>query len=663
MLKTELIFYQDGTMVLQLLGGFQEHSREIDNLLVSGDYDAALNELEALTDVPDDDIAPEVYGDFWLRRALCLLLFRPRAECARLIARDRAQLDVKSKKHFMLACAAMDALGRGDPILLRAATERFSQGLDHYPQSALPRLLARLEEQIPAGMVDLQLPLDHHDYGVTSYSLWRIGLTAMVKGAHQEALQCFRESMKRYELGQMDADVLWSWFDAILALLMLDQLAGAEQLYEEYSDRATTSQPHFETASKEIIKAYRQRDASSVLRAQELMAHKWKEFKVSEYPAIFRAFESKITELAEPKSSIAISSGAKPQRRHGLLVCRPAVEGDLDRLIEIAQEVNLGSTRPDKKSILEQIAICKNTLTGSISWEQGILYLVTEIVSDNGSREVVGSCKLQKMAEGCWARVTHQRVAKMVSEGRRRRAEYDQLAYDSSKINALEFSGNAVLQAYRNQGIGTFHTQARLLFLLAHTVPGIKYLYADLLTDSIDNAFPFYETVVRPLIGRDIGYDAADDLRYFDTQFFESLLGKVGDSDPPVQIPIHTLPPDIRRNLGKVRDQTIPAKKVLEKYKFRETRKFDLLDGGQYMEIHLDELKRSNFDQRLTAKRSTHAVAPNEQSVAFSPADRSPSEFFAVRTQAKIRDRDFLIPTQLYRELEIQHDEIVRVIS
>jgi arginine N-succinyltransferase len=557
----------------------------------------------------------------------------------------------------------LDALGRGDPILLRAATERFSQGLDQYCQSALPRVLAGLEERIPAGMVDLQVPLDHHDYGVKSCSLWRSGLAAMVAGSYQDAYKYFRESMKRFEIGQMDADALWSWFDAILALLMLNQLSNAEQLYFEYADRATTSQPDFETASQEVIKAYRDREPASVLRAQELMAHKWTGFKDSEYPAIFRAFELKIIELTEPKSSLVIlTPGAVSERRHRVLVCRPAAEADVGRLVEIAQEVNLGNTRPDAKSILEQIAICKNTLTGNISWEQGILYLATEITSDDGSREVVGSCKLQKMVEGCWARLTHQRVAKIVSEGRRR-AAYDQLAYDSSKTNALEFSGTAVLQAYRNQGIGTFHAQARILFLLTHAIPGVRYLSADLLTDSIDNTFPFYETIVRPLIGRDIDYDRADALRYYDIQFFEALLGEVGDSDPPVKIPLHVLPPEIRRSLGKVRDQTIPAKRVLKKYGFRETQKFDLLDGGQYMEVQLDELRRSNFDQELTAKRSSHSVTATDPSVAFAPAGRPPSEFFAVRAQAKIHEREILIPTQLYRELEIQRNEIVRVVS
>jgi len=650
-------------MPIQTLGGFEERSGEIDGLLLRQGFDEALTELEAITDLPTDDIPSQAYGDCWLKRALCLLLLKRRAECAKLIARDRTQLEVKSKTHLTLACAAMDALGRGDPVLLRAATERFSQGLDHYSRSALPRLLALIEERIPAGMIDLRVPLDHHDYSVTSYSLWRSGLAAMVAGSYQGAHKYFRESMKRYELGQMDADVLWSWFDAILALLMQDQLPNAEQLYLLHADRATTSQPHFETASKEVIKAYRERDPESVLRAQGLMAHKWAAFKDSEYPAIFRAFELKIGDMAEPKSSIAIlTPAAVSERRHRVLVCRPAVESDVDRLIEIAQEVNLGNTRPDEKSILEQIAICKNTLTGNISWEQGILYLATEITSDQGGREVVGSCKLQKMVEGCWAKVTHQRVARMASEGRRR-AEYDQLAYDSSKMNALEFSGTAVLQAYRNQGIGTFHVQARLLFLLTHVVPGVKYLYADLLTDSLDNTFPFYETIVRPLIGRDIDYDRADTLRYYDIQFFEALLGKVGDSDPPVQIPLHVLPPDIRRGLGKVRDQTMPAKRVLTKYGFRETQKFDLLDGGQYMEVQLDELRRSNFDQELTAKRSPHTVAEADPTVAFTPLGRSPSDFFAVRAQTRTHEREMLIPTHLYRELEIQRDEIVRVIA
>jgi arginine/ornithine N-succinyltransferase beta subunit len=658
-------------MARERLTGLDARQASIDEMLIEGRYEDTLQELEALTDVPEAACPANVYGDFWLKRALCLLLLKRRSECARLIARDRTRLEDRAPRHLALACAATDALGR-DATLLRAATERFSQGLDWNQQGALQRLLAKLDDELIPGSIDLQEPLDNHNYAVTSYSLWSAGLAAMLGGAYQEAHDLLRASMDRYELGQMPGDVLWSWFDAIVALLMLDQQEHATELYEEFEDRASTSNPHFETAALEMLEAYRKRQVGGIRRAEELMAHKWAGFKESQYPAIFRAFELKITTLAGATTAVKPNATAVKERgrRHRVLICRPAVPDDLPQLVAMAQEVNLGNTRPDEKSILNQIQICHSTLAGEVAWEQGILYLVTELLTGEETRQVVGSCKLQKMAEGCWARLTHQRVAKTVADGRRR-AQYDELIFDSSRSNALEFSGNVVLESYRRQGIGKFHGHARLLYLLTQTIPGVAYLYADLLTDSVNGLFPFYERIVRPLIGEDVDYDQADKLRYNDMSFYEDLLGRVGDNcekcksigSPPVSIPVHIMPQEIRHHLGKVREQTIPAQKVLREFGFRETNKFDLLDAGQYMEIQFDELRRANIVRQLTAKRTDVAMTEADPSLAFAPARRAAREFFAVRAPARIQNNELLIATDLYRALELDRNgELVQVV-
>jgi arginine/ornithine N-succinyltransferase beta subunit len=651
---------KDGAMTPEALPGLDARRASIDSMLLKGRYDEALQELEALTDVPGDELPAAAYGDFWLKRALCLLLRKRRSECTALLTRDRTRLEDRAPRHLALASAAVNAM-RGDATLLRSATERFSQGLDWSAQRALQGLLAKLAEMIPAGMVDMQVPLDHHDWSVTSYSQWQAGLRAMLDGSYTDAYRLFRASMIRYELGQMPGDVLWSWFDAIVALLMLDQLENAAELYEEFEDRASTSNPHFETAALEILRAYKNREVSSLRRAEELMAYKWTGFKESEYPTIFRAFERKITTLGGAEGAAPAPTAARAGRRHRVLRCRPALPDDLLHLLTMAEEVNLGNTRADEKRIRQQIKDCHATLAGTLQWEQGLLYLVTEVLGEK-TPELVGSCKLQKMAEGCWAKLPHARVGRTVADDRRR-AEYEELVFDASKKNALEFSGNVVPEAHRNQGIAKLHGQARLLYLVTHGFPGVVYLYADLLTDRVNGVFPFYELIVRPLIGADIDYDAADDLRYNAMAFYEAVLGKLGDNYPPVSIPIHALPEQIRSHLGRVREQTIPAQKVLRKLGFRESNKYDLLDGGQYMEIQFADLKRANNVRPLTAMQVAAPIAETDPSVTFAPASRAPHEFFAVRAPAHIDDNKLLLSADLYRALELERKgEVVNVI-
>jgi len=69
---------------------------------------------------------------------------------------------------------------------------------------------------------------------------------------------------------------------------MLDQVASAEKLYDEYCDLATTSEPHFETASQEVIKAYRNRDPTSVLSPDFLFEIEAIAFMMAATPVFMR---------------------------------------------------------------------------------------------------------------------------------------------------------------------------------------------------------------------------------------------------------------------------------------------------------------------------------------------------------------------------------------
>src|SRR4051812_16541110 len=78
------------------------------------------------------------------------------------------------------------------------------------------------------------------------------------------------------------------------------------------------------------------------------------------------------------------------------LVTRPVGRDDLAALMDIASHVNLASMRSarDKNQLTIEQSI--RTLAGDLSWQQGLLFLATDLFPlDGGPCELAGNIKLQ----------------------------------------------------------------------------------------------------------------------------------------------------------------------------------------------------------------------------------------------------------------------------
>lgn len=339
------------------------------------------------------------------------------------------------------------------------------------------------------------------------------------------------------------------------------------------------------------------------------------------------------------------------------LIARPARadEAEILDLLAAAEAVNLGNTRPD--TVRELVAISQDTLRGAVPWDQGLLYLTTEYHAAGGAAPAIaGSCKLQCMVGASWARKAHVRWAH-----RRYRSEYDVLSYDSAKTYGLEMAGNVVLPQYQSKGIGRFHTQARLLFVLVHNLEPMTHLYADLLTPDTHGIYPFYEHVVKPLIGN-ISYDQADRLRYEDVSLLDALLGpNAVANEPACQFPIHILPEEIREQFGTIREITKRAQRALERYSFGKIDRFDFLDGGQYFSLSTQDLRRLPEVRDLRA-RLKPVLPDNARFLTLVPAKRRMQDFVCVRVPGMIDGLEAYLPADVCRRVDIHDGEDVKVL-
>lgn len=345
-------------------------------------------------------------------------------------------------------------------------------------------------------------------------------------------------------------------------------------------------------------------------------------------------------------------------RECGSLIARIAQPEDLPALLQLAQETDAGSIRADPEGIAKEVDICHRTLAGETPWEQGMLFLVTDCCQPGRVRSLVGQAKIRWAFDACWLRITR------VREWAGKNNAHDVLVYHSEPSGALEFAGNAVLRRFQSQGIGSFHTKARILFLLLFDLPGMNQIFADFLTLDVNGRYPFYEEIVRPLLG-DRGYDEVDALRHEArggrVALFDSYLGPT-DGQRPIEILLHALPEPIRDAFGLVRRESQPAARALQKYGFIPCDKYDLLDGGQYMETSIASLRAILRTETFDAEKAPRSKHGDQEPLVFSPR-RDMAEYVAARGGATKSGTRLLIDPELFRALDLSPGEPVEVLS
>ena len=363
-------------------------------------------------------------------------------------------------------------------------------------------------------------------------------------------------------------------------------------------------------------------------------------------------------------------SDAEPFR---FLVARPAARTDLASVTEIAGHVNLASMRAEREKNELAIEQSIRTLAGDLAWQQGLVLLSADLIPQGGGpRELAGNVRLQAGWGGCWKKETRARLFNF--PGLRTWAEQETLTYQPNADDeyTLEFAGLAVSPDHQGKKISRFLADAWALFVLLHQeelrrrVWTIVSLYANLLTADADGRYPFYERVVRPLLGN-LDYHAADALRYARcgarSPFLDEFLDRRG-GQPRASVPCHLLPDDIRAGLGAVREQTRGCQRNLERLGFARADKYDVLDGGQYFENTIERLDRRLSRQEYRARRARPGeVRRQAVRVTLATADRPPPYFRCARVRCRPDGDELWLGEEAFDELMLRHHERVAVLG
>lgn len=153
---------------------------------------------------------------------------------------------------------------------------------------------------------------------------------------------------------------------------------------------------------------------------------------------------------------------------------------------------------------------------------------------------------------------------------------------------------------------------------------------------------PLWEAIGRRFMN--MNYDEADKLSRSNKEFILSLF-------PSDNIYMTLLPYEARNAIGKVGQDTLPVKNMLEKIGFRYTSEVDPFDGGPHYRARLDQIEpiRKSFHLILKTKDDIPENAP-EYLIA------APSEshvFKAFKSNGIVDGDSFYIPTKTCEHLKI----------
>jgi arginine N-succinyltransferase len=202
--------------------------------------------------------------------------------------------------------------------------------------------------------------------------------------------------------------------------------------------------------------------------------------------------------------------------------------------------------------------------------------------------------------------------------------------------------GGLILQpAARGAKLGRFLSQIRFHFMgLQRDLFSDRTIAEMMAPLTLDGHSMLWEYLGRRFIP--LSYAEADKACQYSREFIAALL-------PKEPIYLSLLPPEARDVIGRVGDETVAARRLLEKLGFKYTDKIDPFDGGPHLEAVTDEIPVVKATRTLELGSP---VAPSQAGMrAFVSSLNQDGEFCAIETDVSLERRTVSLTRQAMSEL------------
>ncbi|NBX25508.1 MAG: arginine N-succinyltransferase [Planctomycetes bacterium] len=310
-----------------------------------------------------------------------------------------------------------------------------------------------------------------------------------------------------------------------------------------------------------------------------------------------------------------------------MFLIRQAMPDDQATLLKLAKMVHFLNLPADRDLIAAKIARSRRSFEGQEASEREREYMF--VLEDHDTGAVVGTCcVIGRVGWPGWPHVFLQvRRREFWSKDLQQGTSHVTLEFGSEEKGFSEVGGLILAPGYRGhrERLGSMLSLVRFHFMGLHRERFHKRVLAELMGP----VTPDSRTLLWEYLGRrfiNLSYQEADLFCQHSKEFMTSLW-------PRGEIHASILPPDARALIGKVGEETIPAKVLLERQGFRPTDHVDPFDGGPYFAAQRDEIPLVKATRRV---RFAGVSAKGLKQVAFVSFQSKENGFRAVRCACSV---------------------------
>lgn len=288
-----------------------------------------------------------------------------------------------------------------------------------------------------------------------------------------------------------------------------------------------------------------------------------------------------------------------------MFVIRPAILDDLPTLLKLAKMVHFINLPADKDLLSAKVGRSRRSFSGDVDDIRQREFMF--VLEDRESSEVVGTCTIL----GCVSWDGHPHIylktgkRSFYSEDLQLGQTHVTLELGTDTSGPSEVGGLILAPGFRGrpERLGSLLSLVRFHFIGLN-----RELFAErILAEMMGPLTPDSGTLLWEYLGRrfiNLSYKEADLFSSRSKEFLLSLW-------PKGEIYASLLPPEARALIGRVGEETEPAKRMLEKQGFKYHGHVDPFDGGPYLDARIDDIPivKATTTVRLGGVREVGAAA------------------------------------------------------
>ncbi|MCG2586675.1 arginine N-succinyltransferase [Massilia sp. TS11] len=266
-----------------------------------------------------------------------------------------------------------------------------------------------------------------------------------------------------------------------------------------------------------------------------------------------------------------------------MLVVRAIRASDLDAMIVMASQVGSGMTtlKPDRKMLGDRIEVAVASFAGSIAPDKRDYMFVME---DLENQRLAGVCAI-KAAVGLDEPFYNYRIGTLVHSSRELGvfSRMETLYLSNDLTGATELCSLFLHPDYREGYNGKWLSKCRFLFIAQYPQLFTTKIIAEMRGYIVGERSPFYEGLGRHFFKMD--FNAVDALTAKGKKSF------IAELMPRQPLYVDYLPEEARAVIGKVHDNTVPARRMLEAEGMHYEGYVDIFDAGPVLQARVSELR------------------------------------------------------------------------